>query len=105
MNIENNYNGIQFGEKCLVWDDYEKDAREMTFVSYCEGKALPFLTAEGVFYKHAEPLPKKNTINRIEVIGPQGREHVLFGNTEYEHDVMYQDNGKTLKIFLTEVEK
>jgi hypothetical protein len=104
--MKNEYNGIHFGEKCIVWDDDKDLVKEQTFVAYFPYKTYyPILTAEGEFYAHAEPLTKKEAINRLEVIGPQGREHVLFGYREYEHDIQLQDDGKTLKIFLTEVGK
>jgi hypothetical protein len=105
MNIQNEYNGIKFGDKCRVWNYYKSESRERIFVAYNPDADYPFLTSGGFSSRHIEPLPKKEAINRLEIIGPQGREHVLFGYREYEHDIQLQDDGKTLKIFLTEVGK
>jgi len=48
--------------------------------------------------------PRSETINRIEVIGPEGRMYVKYLDKECKVEVNYQDGGKTLKLFLMEDE-
>ena len=45
------------------------------------------------------------TINRIEVIGAEGRMFVKYLAAECIAEVKYQDNGKTMKVFLKEAQK
>ena len=45
---------------------------------------------------------RSETVNRLEVIGPDGRMYILDSKEEYKHEISYQDGGKTLKIFLKE---
>jgi hypothetical protein len=44
--------------------------------------------------------PRSETINRIEVIGEDGREFVKYLDKDCKVELSYQDGGKTLKLFL-----
>ena len=52
-------------------------------------------------YRSAET----TTINRIEVIGTEGRMFVKYLDEECIAEVKYQDGGKTMKVFLMEAQK
>lgn len=42
----------------------------------------------------------KETISRVEVIGPDGREYVRYFKEDEVMDYAIQDEGRTLKIFI-----
>lgn len=44
-------------------------------------------------------------INRVEVIGPDGREYVAYFSPGVEARAVLQDDNKTLKVFLDNVEE
>ncbi len=45
--------------------------------------------------------PRSETVNRVEIIGPNGREFVKYFVDDLYFSVQYQDGGKTVKIFLS----
>lgn len=55
--------------------------------------------AKAIFPTKEVPENEKNIITRVEFIGPEGREFVKWLPEGYEAVVMYQDDGRTLKIF------
>jgi hypothetical protein len=71
MNMQNNYKGIQWGEKCLVWDDDAEKKITKIFVGYDTNQKHGVIVSTGDVFRNAEPLPKKEYVPMSPTTCPQ----------------------------------
>ena len=73
MKIESEYNGIQHGELCWVWDDNEKTAVQKYFTGYVSDRTYPIKTIDRCDnqdkYKNAKPIQTEVKLDTRRVAG------------------------------------
>ena len=76
MKIESEYNGIQHGELCWVWDNNESKGMEAYFLAYIDNdREYPIIVSDKYGngnhydYKHAKPLQTEVKLDTRRVAG------------------------------------